>query len=70
MGANYAQASCNLAHLLLHNSSNDDEHRARRLLERVVYFAFTLGDALYGLVLLEGRGGPTDTSKPCCDESR
>ena len=63
MGANYAQASCNLAHLLLHNNSNDDEHRARRLLERVAYFGFTLGDALYGLVLLEGRGGPTDTSK-------
>lgn len=63
MGANYAQASCNLAHLLLHNSSSDDEHRARRLLERVVDFGFTQADALYGLVLLEGRGGPTDTSK-------
>ena len=57
MSADFAQASCNLAHLLLQNHSSADDYQARQLLDRVVDSHHTVADALFGYMLYEGRGG-------------
>ena len=53
----YAQTLANLAHLLLKKNTSIADSRARSMLEKVVESGFTMGDALYGYMLYEGRGG-------------